>query len=407
MKARKRPTKKHRKHVGHHVLSFYGTLAVAIVSVGTLLGAVALSGVYFRSGDVASVIVSTLVGLTNADRSSENLGTLSVNPLLTAAAQAKADDMAAKGYFAHTSPDGKTSWYWFKQEDYSFSYAGENLAVDFNDSDAVEQAWMNSPTHRANILNAHFTEIGIATAVGTYEGRTTTFVVQMFGTPASAPTSAPVAVNPAPQATEIAVAKTEPVTIAEQPGSPRVLAEASTSTSTPHTAAPATPVSPASPVASFAAAPVASLRTLYLIVGAMVLAALLSVTGLQFSRRHMRYVGAALFLFVLMGGLYITADRFVFSHATLTSSAAAAVEVGASAPIALAEVPATTTPATALPFTKQTVLYVLYGVAVALLITLGIGIYQKMSGLFIAIMGVALAVAGGLILITGFTSWLY
>ena len=48
------------------------------------------------------------------------------------AAQAKADDMATKGYFAHTSPDGKNSWYWFKQAGYTFTYAGENLALDFS-----------------------------------------------------------------------------------------------------------------------------------------------------------------------------------------------------------------------------------------------------------------------------------
>lgn len=133
---------------------------------------------------VAAVISATLVELTNADRTSQGLGTLTVSPILTQVAEAKADDMAEKGYFAHTSPEGLTPWHWFKEKGYAFTYAGENLAVDFSESSAVQRAWMNSPTHRANIVGTQFTEIGIAVRDGVYQGRPTTFVVQVFGTPA-------------------------------------------------------------------------------------------------------------------------------------------------------------------------------------------------------------------------------
>jgi hypothetical protein len=95
----------------------------------------------------------------------------------------KANDMATKGYFAHTSPEGLSPWYWFKQAGYDFVYAGENLAVNFSDSAEVDKAWMNSPGHRDNILNTKYTEVGIATANGMYQGRPTTFVVQEFGRP--------------------------------------------------------------------------------------------------------------------------------------------------------------------------------------------------------------------------------
>ncbi len=111
----------------------------------------------------------------------------------------KADDMATKGYFAHTSPEGLTPWYWFAQVGYNYTYAGENLAINFNESKDVDTAWLASPTHRANILNSHYTEIGIATAQGMYKGVQATFVVQMFGTPVvfdykpTAKVSAPVA----------------------------------------------------------------------------------------------------------------------------------------------------------------------------------------------------------------------
>jgi hypothetical protein len=95
--------------------------------------------------------------------------------------------MASKGYFEHTSPQGLTPWYWFENVGYNFSYAGENLAVNFSDSRDVTNAWMNSPEHRANILSGDFTQIGIATAQGVYNGQQVVFVVEEFGTPAAAP----------------------------------------------------------------------------------------------------------------------------------------------------------------------------------------------------------------------------
>lgn len=133
---------------------------------------------------LAAVVASVLVDLTNFDRAQEGLHGLAVNQTLTQAAQLKANDMAARSYFAHNAPDGKTPWFWMGEAGYNFSYAGENLAVFFGDSEDVARAWMNSPSHRANILNSSFTEIGIATAQGVYQGRSTVFVVQMFGTPA-------------------------------------------------------------------------------------------------------------------------------------------------------------------------------------------------------------------------------
>jgi hypothetical protein len=104
--------------------------------------------------------------------------------------------MAANGYFAHVSPTGKTPWYWLQQVGYRYSFAGENLAVDFDDSKAVEDAWMASPTHHANIVKPQYTRVGYGVASGTYEGKQTTFVVQLFATPsevavAAVPTATP------------------------------------------------------------------------------------------------------------------------------------------------------------------------------------------------------------------------
>ncbi len=138
-----------------------------------------------RSGFLASIISGIVVDRTNENRLTDHLVSLSENPILVQAAMLKAQDMANKGYFAHTSPEGLSSWYWLEKVEYQFTYAGENLAVDFSDSSEVVQAWMNSPVHRANILNEKFTEIGVAAVQGVYEGHKAVFVVQFFGRPAA------------------------------------------------------------------------------------------------------------------------------------------------------------------------------------------------------------------------------
>jgi hypothetical protein len=130
---------------------------------------------------LATVVPEKLIELTNIRRGDDGVETLVFNPLLESAAKMKAEDMAKNGYFAHTSPEGKTPWYWFDMVGYNYRYAGENLAVNFTESYEVDEAWMNSPTHRDNILNKRFEEIGIATATGEYKGKEAVFVVQLFG----------------------------------------------------------------------------------------------------------------------------------------------------------------------------------------------------------------------------------
>lgn len=138
----------------------------------------------------SAITSDTIVELTNRSRLLYGLPALSENQVLARAAQAKADDMLAKGYFSHNTPDGKTPWDFVKAAGYRYLSAGENLAVNFTEAEKVDAAWMNSPGHRANIVNKTFEEIGIGIASGTYQGRLTTFVVQMFGTPAEQPVQA-------------------------------------------------------------------------------------------------------------------------------------------------------------------------------------------------------------------------
>lgn len=167
-----------------HALRPHGVGIVACIALVLLAASVLYVQLAYRSDFLAAIIPDVLIDLTNDDRVTNGLARLQHNPTLTYAAQLKANHMAAEGYFSHDSPSGVTPWHWFIESGYQFSAAGENLAVHFSDSDEVEEAWMNSPGHRANILNSNFTEIGIATARGRYEGYNTIFVVQLFGRPA-------------------------------------------------------------------------------------------------------------------------------------------------------------------------------------------------------------------------------
>jgi uncharacterized protein YkwD len=99
--------------------------------------------------------------------------------------------MFANDYWAHVAPDGTTPWSFIKSSGYAYTTAGENLARDFNDTGAMVEAWMNSASHRENIVNAKFKEIGVAVVNGTLQGVETTLVVQLFGAPAVAAAAAP------------------------------------------------------------------------------------------------------------------------------------------------------------------------------------------------------------------------
>jgi hypothetical protein len=191
-----------------HLFSQTSVIALAVVIIVCEVGFLAQTKIVFLSTDfLASVLPGVLTDLTNVARADNGLTTLTRNPLLDEAAQAAANDMAAKGYFAHVAPDGTTPWHWLDTVGYTYSYAGQNLAVNFTDSENVETAWLASPTHRENIMKPQYTEIGFGTANGMYEGQETTFVVEYFGTPAAVTVKAlapaePIAVvaKPAPAA---------------------------------------------------------------------------------------------------------------------------------------------------------------------------------------------------------------
>src|SRR3989338_512287 len=272
-----------------------------------------------RTHYLAAVLPGVLVDMANQDRGIYNLTPLVINKTLQEAAQEKANDMATRGYFAHVSPTGITPWYWFTKAGYRFIYAGENLAINFSDSSVVNQAWMNSPGHRANILNANFTEVGIATAEGLYEAKPTIFVAQMFGKPA------PLAVaSPAPTLTSVVHAKagTTP-----QPGSEKVVPIISDNQ---FIAVRNTDVGDAAPTSSESdvpttlgtteyatlpqkvlSSPKMFLDLAYLLVAALVLFAILLSLGIELRKHHAKHIFSGLVMLLVVIGLSYLYQQYV------------------------------------------------------------------------------------------------
>ncbi len=170
----------HPHILGHRALALFSGLLV-VVKIFTIS---MLSFGPVMPAFSSAITQENIITLTNESRKELNLPLLKANSELSRAAQAKADDMLAKGYFSHNTPEGKTPWTFITAAGYNYISAGENLAVNFTEAENVETAWMNSPGHKANIVNKNFEEIGVGISQGEYQGHTAIFVVQMFGTPA-------------------------------------------------------------------------------------------------------------------------------------------------------------------------------------------------------------------------------
>ncbi len=133
-----------------------------------------------------AVTASGVLTATNAERSVRGLPPLASNVPLTRVALRKMSDLFARQYFAHVAPTGESVADLAEEEGYAYITVGENLALgSFESGRAVVDAWMNSKGHRANILKAAYTDIGIAAGRGVYEGRNVWIIVQSFGLPRS------------------------------------------------------------------------------------------------------------------------------------------------------------------------------------------------------------------------------
>lgn len=125
-----------------------------------------------------------IINITNKVRQEEGLNNLSANQLLSKAAYDKADAIFRDQVFQHDIGDKRFSK-WVKEAGYQYESVGENLAIDFVSSEGAMDAWLSSPSHKKNILNPKFQEIGVAVKEDSFEGRDSLLIVQIFGTPSS------------------------------------------------------------------------------------------------------------------------------------------------------------------------------------------------------------------------------
>jgi uncharacterized protein YkwD len=118
--------------------------------------------------------------LVNQERTKAGCQPLAADSRLATAARLHSRDMANRGYFDHTTPDGVTFDKRITNAGYRWSSVGENIAKGQKDAASVMRSWMDSPGHRANILNCTFKDIGIGLA---YDSRRAPLWTQDFGTP--------------------------------------------------------------------------------------------------------------------------------------------------------------------------------------------------------------------------------
>lgn len=118
-----------------------------------------------------------VVSLVNRERAAAGCGGLTEDAQLTNAAQRHSDDMAARDFFEHTNPDGADPGQRVTDAGYRWSTYGENIARGQQTPESVMESWMNSPGHRANILNCSFKNIGI----GIHKGSGGPWWTQDFG----------------------------------------------------------------------------------------------------------------------------------------------------------------------------------------------------------------------------------
>jgi hypothetical protein len=173
-----------------------------IVSLGLMLGL--FSRPLAQRGVLAyatSLSRNGLLDATNQQRAANGVGNLGLNAALNQAAQAKADDMVARDYWSHNTPEGNPPWVFIDSAGYDYKKAGENLAYGFLTNTDTVTGWMNSPSHRENMLLGDYTDVGFGYANSSnYQGTgPETVVVAMYGQPMVASASASPAPTPSPQ----------------------------------------------------------------------------------------------------------------------------------------------------------------------------------------------------------------
>ena len=174
-----RPSNNHRAKILHPKGITFVLSLLIVIQIGLIFISRVRPDVLGFATDIS---VERLLELTNQKRLENGISTLNLNQELSQAAAGKANDMFGNNYWAHVSPSGKTPWDFIIGAGYQYVYAGENLAKDFQDSSGVVNAWMDSASHRENLMQEKYKDVGFAIVNGKIDGEETTLVVQMFGT---------------------------------------------------------------------------------------------------------------------------------------------------------------------------------------------------------------------------------
>lgn len=191
-------------HVAHkkekrtkHFMKVYAPYIPLLLIVGTGIALASSNEVRTFNGNVQSYATDTtdtgLLEATNKQREKDGLNGLSLNASLDQAAQAKAEDMSTRNYWSHNTPDGKEPWVFIDATDYRYQKAAENLAYGFDTSTSTVNGWMNSPGHRANMMDSNVQEVGFGIVNNpNYRGDgPETIVVAMYAKPVTSTSTLP------------------------------------------------------------------------------------------------------------------------------------------------------------------------------------------------------------------------
>lgn len=139
-------------------------LAIGLLGAAGTTAAVAAAPVVPSAAPAAATVQSTVVALTNQQRTAAGLGSLVASPALTAAAQLHSDDQAAMNTVSHAGSDGSDGGQRITSTGFVWTSWAENVAAGQTSPADVVTAWMNSPTHRVNMLNGTYTSVGVGLA---------------------------------------------------------------------------------------------------------------------------------------------------------------------------------------------------------------------------------------------------
>jgi len=153
-----------------------------VIAVLTVLLFAAMYAPVAQTAEIA-LDSASLLEILNQDRIKYGLAPLESSTSLEQAALAKAQDILSGGYFAHISPAGREPWDFIKAVGFKYSFAGENLAINYTSSFELHNDFMASEHHRENLLSPLFSTVGIAVVEGSFQGKSAVITVQMFARP--------------------------------------------------------------------------------------------------------------------------------------------------------------------------------------------------------------------------------